>query len=218
MPAHRSAPLGEASRLAGRLWIAARHFDEPLAVSTLSRAFAVFGPGEVADRVVVPVMQRLGDTWRDDDGVVPSEHFTSQLVRGQYQSRSTEHQHETGPLAIGFSPDQDQHDLGVHLAAGALRAAGWRVRVLGATTPTESARHVITELRPDLLVVGAGMREAAEDFLASGLAELVPTIAGGCGFDPEDLADVPHATVHLGRFSALPAVAQRLRHQVAGSA
>lgn len=215
MSPRRPAPLGEASRLAGRLWIAARHFDEPLAVSTLGRAFAVFGPGEVADRVVVPVMQRLGDTWREDESVVPAEHFATQLVRGQYQARAAQHAHESGPLALGFSPDQDQHDLGVHLAAGALRAAGWRVRVLGAATPPEVARVVIEELRPDLLLVGAGMREAARDFVRSGLAAEVPTIAGGCGFEADDLADVPHAVVHLGRFSALPALAQRLRREVA---
>lgn len=180
-------------------------------MSTLGRAFAVFTPGDVADRVVVPVMQRLGDSWRDDPGIVPSEHFASQIVRGQFQHRASQNGRETGPLAVCFSPDGDQHDLGVHLAAATLRSAGWQARLIGAATPVSSARHVVEHLRPDLLVVGAGMRESAEEFLASDLAELVPTVAGGCGFRADDLADLEHATVHEGRFSALPSVVQRLR-------
>ena len=200
------------SRLAGRLWVAVRRFDDELATSVLSRAFAVMPPGEVADLVVVPVLRRLGETWHVDARLVAIEHFTSQVVRARFQAHSAGSS-PTGGLAVCFTPPGDHHDLGVHLAAAALVDAGWRTRILGADTPLASAAAAIDELGPDLVVVGACVRSAAEQLLESDVVRGRPVLAGGGGFRSDDAAGAAAVAIHQGPFAAVPDVARRLLDQ-----
>ena len=202
-------PPGDASRLSGRLWVAVRRFDDVLASSVLSRAFAMLPPGDVADRVVVPVLRRLGESWQDDPRVVAAEHFTSSLVRARFSAHSSGGAPD-GPLAVCFTPAGDQHDLGLHLAAAVLVVDGWRTRFLGADTPPASARSTVAELSPGLVLVGACMRSAAEDFLTSDVAGGRPVVAGGAGFLPGDTDEAAGLVVHHGPFASVPAVARRL--------
>ena len=202
-------PPGDASRLSARLWVAVRRFDDELASSVLSRALAVLPPGDVADRVVVPVLRRLGESWQEDPRVVAAEHFTSALVRARFSAHSSGGAPD-GPLAVCFTPAGDQHDLGLHLAAAVLVTDGWRTRFLGADTPRASARSTVAELSPGLVVVGACMRSAAEEFLASDVAGGRPVVAGGAGFLPEDADEAAGLVVHHGSFASVPAVARRL--------
>ena len=200
------------SRLAGRLWVAVRRFDDELAMSVLNRAFAVMPPGEVADLVVVPVLRRLGETWHVDARLVAIEHFTCQVVRTRFQAHSAGCT-PTGGLAVCFTPAGDHHDLGVHLAAAALVDAGWRTRILGADTPLASAGAAIDELEPDLVVVGACVRSAAEELLGSDVLRRRPVLAGGGGFRADDAAGVAAVVIHKGPFATVPDVALRLLDQ-----
>ena len=203
---------GGSSRLAGRLWVAVRRFDDELAMSVLNRAFAILPPGEVADLVVVPVLRRLGETWHVDARLVAVEHFTSQVVRTRFQAHSAGCT-PTGGLAVCFTPPGDSHDLGVHLAAAALVGAGWRTRILGADTPLASAEAAIGELEPDLVVVGACVRTAAEALLGSEVVRRRPVLAGGRGFRPGDASGIADVVIHEGPFADVPEAARRLLHE-----
>ena len=203
------AGAGETSRLAGRLWVAVRRFDDDLASSVLHRALAVLPPGEVADLVVAPVLRRLGESWHVGPRMIAVEHFTCQVVRALFPSHAVGTT-PTGPHAVCFSPAGDQHDLGVQLAAATLVAAGWRTVLLGADTPQASVEAAIGELEPDLVVVGACMRPAAEQFLASGVVHRQPVLAGGAGFTIDDAVESSSVVVHHGAFATVPDVAQRL--------
>lgn len=205
---HEDQLPGDTSRLAGRLWVAVRRFDDELASSVLNRAFAVMGPGDVADRVVVPVLRRFDDAWHDDARMIAIEHFTCQLVRARFQAHSAGSS-LTGPLAVCFTPSREQHDLGVHLAASVLVDDGWRTRVLGADTPRSSALAAIEELEPALVVVSAQTRAVAEELLVSDIADRWPVLAGGPGFRPDDEGTTA-LVVHDGPFAAIPGIAGRL--------
>jgi len=204
------------SRLAGRLWVGVRRFNDDLAMSVLNRAFAIMAPGEVADMVVVPVLRRLGETWQTDSRLVAVEHFTCQVVRARFQAHSVGCT-PTGALAVCFTPPGDHHDLGVHLAAATLVGAGWQTRVLGADTPIASAEAAIDELGPALVVVGACVRSAAEALLGSDLLLRRPVLAGGGGFRTGDAADHPGLVVHGGPFAEVPHVTRRLLDRIHAS-
>jgi methanogenic corrinoid protein MtbC1 len=193
--------------------VAVRRFDDELAFSVLNRAFARFAAGEVADAVVAPVLRRLGESWHTGPRMIAAEHFACQVVRARFQAHSAGST-PTGPLAVCFTPAGDQHDLGVHLAAAVLVDAGWRTRFLGADTPHASAGAAITELAPGLVVVGACMRPAAEDLLASGVVSGGPVLAGGAGFRSGDTEHLPDLVVHDGAFAAVPEAARRLVERV----
>ena len=75
-------------------------------------------------------------------------------------------------------------------------------------------RAAIAELAPALVVVGACMRPAAEDLLASGTVSGRPVLAGGAGFRSGDPDDVPELVVHEGTFAAVPEAARRLVDRV----
>jgi hypothetical protein len=188
--------------------VAVRRFDDELALSVLERSFAVLPAGDVADLVVGPVLRRLGEHWHEGPRMIAVEHFTSQAVRARFQAHSADGS-AVGPLAVCFTPAGDQHDLGVHLAAAALVGAGWRTRILGADTPLASADAAIEALHPQLVVVGACLRQAAEDYLGAGLAHGGPVLVGGQGFEEADRGSAG-VVVHTGPFAEVPAVAGRL--------
>jgi MerR family transcriptional regulator, light-induced transcriptional regulator len=197
------------TRFADRLWVAVRRFDDQLAYAVLNRALALLPPGEVADRVVVPVLRRLGETWHLSARTIAVEHFTCQVVRARFRAHAAGTS-PTGSLTLCFTPSGDQHDLGVHLAASALADAGWQTRMLGADTPQASVEALLDELQPRLMVVGACLRPAAEAFLARDVTRRCPLLAGGAGFSSEDAGAGAAVVVHHGGFAAVPAIARSL--------
>jgi hypothetical protein len=202
-------PPGDTSRLSGALWVAVRRFDDELASSVLNRAFAVLPAGDVADRVVAPVLRRLGDSWQDDPRVIAVEHFTSAVVRARFAA------HSAGELADRSPRRRLRAPRG---AARPRRAPGRlhprRRRVADTAARRRHPVHVGgccgAELEPGVLLVGACMRSAAEAFLASEVAQGRPGAGRRRRLPARDTDEATRVVVHHGPFAAVPDVARRL--------
>ena len=100
---------------------------------------------------------------------VAQEHFASHLLRERMLSwtAAVPPVGSLAPTALLACPGGEQHDLGLLALAVLLRRRAWSVRFLGASTPAEVLESVVTETRPDVVIVSA---TSTERFLAEGEA------------------------------------------------
>ena len=198
------APAAEA--LARRLEEAVGALDAGRADAVLDDAFARFEVATALERVVAPVLRRLGEGWQDDPRLIVLEHFATNALRPRLQ-RLLRGAHRPGaPTCLAAAPETEDHELGVLAAAAVAADHGLAVTYLGARTPSAALARGLAERPFDVVLVGAMTPRAAAAFLADppdvGTARLV---LGGPGFRAEDAARLPGA-LHAPTLTALPAV------------
>jgi DNA-binding transcriptional MerR regulator len=144
-------PEAEADELAEAL----SRFDEAAADAALDRVFAAYSLEAVLGRVILPVLDDLGERWAGGRATVAEEHFASNLIRGRLLGLARGWDAGTGPRAVLACPAGERHDLGLIAFGLALRSQGWRITFLGADTPAESLADTVRLLRPAVIVLSA---------------------------------------------------------------
>jgi MerR family transcriptional regulator, light-induced transcriptional regulator len=209
---------GAAADLVTQLEAAIDAFDAPAADGVLDDVLARLDIPRALDEVVLPVLRQVGDGWEDDPRVIAREHFASNVLRPRLQRLLRVASRTGGPELVAATPEHEEHDLGLLAAAVVASDLGWRVRYLGARTPTAAMQRTADELDATVVLVGAVFREQAEDFLADRPTFTRATVVlGGAGFTPEDAARLPRAVVHEGTVSELAATLELAASQ-AGAA
>ncbi len=109
---------------------------------------------ELADKVIAPAMQRIGNDWAQGRIDVMEEHRASQLctaalfeLKAILEARAV----RPRPVAVGGAPENDETVLPTLLAQMVLLDAGWDAVNLGPRTPFASFKKAIEEMRPRLL-------------------------------------------------------------------
>lgn len=200
-------PPGVADEVRTRLWETIDRFDEQGARTTLAEATVLLRPVDLCDDVLVPVLRRLGESWRSSPRSIGREHFTSSLVRSQLVTMLPTAD-DRGPTCLAFCPEGEQHDIGLLMAAAVVATTGARVVFLGGHTPRASIDVLLEELRPSLVLVAATTRRTAARLLSTWRPRRGRrVVAGGGGFRADDEATL-RGPVHLGPYTALPAVVQ----------
>lgn len=193
-----------AADLVRRLEAAIDAFDAPGADGVLDDVFARLDIPRALDEVVLPVVRQVGDGWEDDPRVIAREHFATNVLRPRLQ-RLLRVTHRSGAReCVAAAPEQEEHDLGLLAAAAAAADAGWRVRYLGARTPTAAIEHAVAELGASVVLVGAVFREQGEAFLADRpVFPRAAVVLGGHGFVPSDVSRLQRAVFHEGSIADL---------------
>jgi DNA-binding transcriptional MerR regulator len=144
---------------AGELREALARFDEAAADAALDRVFASYSLEAVLGRVILPVLDDLGERWANGTATVAEEHFASNLIRGRLLGLARGWDAGAGPRAVLACPAGERHDLGLVAFGLALRSQGWRITFLGADTPAESLAQTVKRLRPAVVVLSATASE-----------------------------------------------------------
>jgi MerR family transcriptional regulator, light-induced transcriptional regulator len=145
------SPDAEADELTQAL----SRFDEAAADAALDRVFAAYSLEAVLGRMILPVLEDLGDRWSEGRATVAEEHFASNLIRGRLLGLARGWDAGAGPRAVLACPPGERHDLGLVAFGLALRSQGWRITFLGADTPLESLADTVRLLRPAVVVLSA---------------------------------------------------------------
>ncbi len=209
-PITGTGPEGAAAELVARLERAIDGFDGPSADEIVDDTFARFEIPNALDAVLLPVFRSLGDGWEDDPRVIAREHFATNTLRPRLQRLLRTRARSAAPVCLAAAPESEEHDLGLLASAVVAADAGWRVHYLGVRTPTVAMERASAELAPDVVLVGAVFREAAEDFLADQPAfPGAGIVLGGAGFIPSDASRLPRAIVHMGAVSDVADAVER---------
>ncbi|AHG89379.1 Methionine synthase B12-binding module cap domain protein [Gemmatirosa kalamazoonensis] len=196
---------------------AVRDMDAPKLQTLLGRALVGLPPRPFFERVVVPLLRRVGRLWERGEITVAHEHAAAVAVRqvlgwmletfrAANESRGAAWS-DTAPALVAATPQGERHELGALMVAVLAAAAGWRVSYLGADLPAAdiaAAARKASARVVALSVVVPGAGDAIEPelrALRAALDDEVALLVGG--------AEAPG---HAGLLAALGAArVERLR-------
>ncbi len=121
------------------------HMDRKALEETLIEAETDLGRNALLERVIVPVMERIGDLWRKGEMRISHEHLATQSVRtflgGLLAVQKT---FPGAPHAVVTTPSDQAHEIGALSAAVTAASEGWNVTYLGPSLPSEEIAGAVT--------------------------------------------------------------------------
>lgn len=143
----------------------------PEVTAIVRRAYALGVAIEtLADRVLAPVMAKVGHQWETTRLDVWQEHRATQLCAAALHDLKEElhtRAERNRPVAVGGTPEGDPYLLATELAQMVLLDAGWDAVQLGANTPLQSLARATRELHPRLIWVSVSYLEDRAHFIAA---------------------------------------------------
>jgi DNA-binding transcriptional MerR regulator/methylmalonyl-CoA mutase cobalamin-binding subunit len=141
-------------------------------------------------RVLLPMLNRIGDLWASGELRVVHEHAFSTVVRALlWEMLKTVDVPNTAPKMVVTTPVGHWHECGALIAAVAALESGWQVRYLGPCLPAEEIAYAVKKLDARALSISIGhgvndRRLAAEltktrRYIGGG----IPIFVGGQGAD-----------------------------------
>ena len=147
------------AQLCERLLDALKSGDDQLSTALILSVYQDgAGVVDLADQLIRPAMERIGQGWFLGQWDVYEEHLATSLLittlTGINQSliKSTS---ESRPLALGATPSGDPYVLPGLLAEIVVRGVGWNVRNLGCDLPLRSLAEATRRFRPRMIFLSA---------------------------------------------------------------
>lgn len=104
----------------------------------LDRGSVLFSRTHLLERVLVPLMRRIGELWHQGALRPLHEHMASSVVRSFLGGMSGAYHPElSAPHLVVTTPARQRHELGALLAAATAAGEGWQVTYLGPDLPPE---------------------------------------------------------------------------------
>jgi hypothetical protein len=170
----------------------------------LDQAFALNGVEETLDGIVRPLLESVGERWEHGELTVAEEHLVSEAVRSRLGHLLGDVGGGVRGVAVLACAPGERHELGLMMAAIALRRDGWKIFYLGADTPVGDALALARQVGARILGWSVSDPRHGEALVP---AEGVSLVVGGPGASAE-LAERLGAT-HVG--STLPGAVAALR-------
>lgn len=121
-----------------RCLAAAQRLDVAEMERELERASVLFSRTHLIERVLSPLMTRIGQLWHQGTLRPIHEHMASTVVRSFLGGmQGAYHPEVSAPHLIVTTPARQRHELGALLAAATAAGEGWQVTYLGPDLPPE---------------------------------------------------------------------------------
>jgi excisionase family DNA binding protein len=141
--------------------------------------------GGLFDRVLAPVLVRVGEEWERGRLSVAAEHYVSQQVAEALYRLRPATQASTGqrPMALCAGAEGVKHVLALHTVRLVLEHQGWRVAFLGADVPNEDLADMVVESEPLMVCIGF-----SQPLVAGDVRRTLSALAGAHARHPFTLA------------------------------
>jgi MerR family transcriptional regulator, light-induced transcriptional regulator len=154
----------------------------------LDQSFALLGVDETLDAVVRPLLRTIGERWAAGELSVAEEHLVSEAVRSRLGHLLGDAGGGVRGVAVLACAPGERHELGLMMAAIALRRDGWKVVYLGADTPLEDAIALARRVSARIIGLSLAMRDHAQALeqalRKTSLPDGVSLVLGGSGSSP----------------------------------
>ena len=167
-----------------RLLQAVIAFDDAVLNDIYSEVLSLYPVDIVTHRLIVPLLQELGERWTQGSGSIAEEHFFSMFLRNKLGARFHHLSRDRhGPRLLVACLPGEQHEVGLLLFALAALDRDYSLVLLGPNTPLMELPPVIE--RADIqAVVLSGSAETALNVIEEDLPRLcqgvtVPVFVGG---------------------------------------
>ncbi|HUL94434.1 MAG TPA: MerR family transcriptional regulator [Usitatibacter sp.] len=167
-----------------RMAAAIARFDERELDHVYEAALAVHAVEHVTQRLLLPLLERLGARWQGLPGAIAEEHFFATYLRSKLGARLVHGvPHAEGARVLAACAPGEHHEFGLLLFALEAAAARLRPVLLGADVPVDELVAAQRRATCDAIVVSSSV-DPAPGFLHRELPQLVrgccvPVFVGG---------------------------------------
>jgi methanogenic corrinoid protein MtbC1 len=158
----------------------------------------LFGLTEFYDKLLKPVMYKIGDLWRQDKLDVATEHASTntaisliKIINERMTGRTRRPQTSSQYKAVTCTPEGEQHGLACNIIESLLLNKGFRVYNISTSVPTDYVIDYIRDLQPDIIFISITLAEnikPAERLVQQINAKCnkLPIMVGGSAFNKVD--------------------------------
>lgn len=137
--------------------------------------------------LMIPALQEIGHRWDSGELMVAQEKEITEITRELISALTLGDGHtiRRGPQLVAACIEGEQHDLGIRMICGLLRAAGFTVRFLGVDVAAEYVQQAVALHQPVGVLLSAKLEARSEaarrtiELLTSGMSDSTPIIVGG---------------------------------------
>jgi MerR family transcriptional regulator, light-induced transcriptional regulator len=113
-------------------------FDSEELGAILSHAEVDLGQARALDQVVMPLMERLGEMWKDGNIRIAHEHMATAVIRNHVGALLASMRYPANaPSIVVATPAGQLHEVGALVVAVAAALEGWRPIFLGSSLPAD---------------------------------------------------------------------------------
>jgi methanogenic corrinoid protein MtbC1 len=123
----------------------------------LDQAFALLGVDDTLSSVLQPLLEEVGDRWVRGELTVAEEHLVSEAVRSRLGHLLADSGGGVRGIVVLACAPGERHELGLMMAALALRRDGWKIVYLGADTPVRDAFSLAEKLSANVVGLSVAM-------------------------------------------------------------
>jgi DNA-binding transcriptional MerR regulator/methylmalonyl-CoA mutase cobalamin-binding subunit len=132
-------------RFLDQAWVAVERMDGAGLEAVLNSATSEIGGSSMIEKVIVPLVARIGEGWDEGEISVAQERVASTVIQEVLLLAGRPHSETRGaPTLVVATPTGQLHELGAALVVCIARRRGWRVTYLGASIPAEEIAHTVT--------------------------------------------------------------------------
>ncbi|SIS43599.1 cobalamin B12-binding domain-containing protein [Salimicrobium flavidum] len=112
---------------------------------------------EVHEEIITPAMYHVGELWKRNEISVADEHLATAICDYIMTLLSPRNYETHGRKAVFFNVEEEEHHLGLKMAADLFREEGWEARFLGSGVPNDHVLAQIEKFQPEVICVSASL-------------------------------------------------------------
>lgn len=125
-----------------------RNFDDRQFMTLLNEASIKYSRPDLIDKILLPLMTRIGNYWESGMLRVSHEHFTSAVIIKYLNTLDDGFNiQEDAPRIIITTPAGQYHEVGALIGSSLASSDGWRTTYLGASLPAEDIAAAAIQLK-----------------------------------------------------------------------
>ena len=176
---------------------------------------------DICDRLLAPVLFRIGEGWDAGDISIADEHRASRIAEGLLE-RASSSRAKPGPRVgsvVVAAPAGDQHALPAQMAAAGLAAEGFVVHFLGADLPVAEIARMAADVDADLIALSCCIADRSGLSAAIAAADDlgIPVLVGGNGIGSAEALQLG-AAAYAGSIAEAQTIARELVRERASRA
>jgi len=156
----------------------------------------LFGLSEFYDKLLKPVMYRIGDLWQKGQLDVATEHASTntaisliKIINERIIARTRSQEYSSKYKAVICTPDGELHGLACNMIESLLLNNGFKVYNISTSIPTDEGTKYIHDVRPDIVFISVTLSEnirSAERLIQQIQTKYnnkLPIVVGGSAFN-----------------------------------
>ncbi len=152
----------------------------------------IFSPSDFFDKILRPVMYKIGEDWADNTISIATEHVASNIAQTLVKIIMDKVIGNSNKKKILICvPLGEEHHLGCDVLETYLSIKGFRVYNIGTSIPTESILSFIEYNKPDIALISITLEDniSAGQRLVKKIRERydIPILVGGFAFQEEKI-------------------------------